>query len=228
MLVHPSKNKQHALELRSKGKSYREINSILGVSKSTLSYWLNNVEVTYKQKEYLLQKQREGRIKGAQKRRDLRIAKEQMILVKASKEVSRISKRELWLLGTIAYWCEGSKQKANNVSGRVIFANSDPFLIKLFVRWIKEICKVPEDRLVYTLYIHETGNLKASLNYWSKILEINKYRFARAILKKHKVSTNRKYNNSLYFGLLRVTVRNSTDLNRQIRGWIGGVNNLLK
>ena len=227
LLVQKYKKKQKALELRDQGKSYSEIGSMLSISKSTLSYWLHRVEMTNKQKAVLLQRQREGRIKGAQKRKSWRLAKERNILVKAAKEVSRISKRELWLLGTISYWCEGSKQKANNISGRVIFANSDPFLIKLFVKWIKEICGVSEDRLIYTLYIHETGNLELSLNFWSKIIGINKESFAKTILKKHNISTNRKYDNDLYFGLLRVTVRNSTDLNRQIKGWIEGVNGSL-
>lgn len=185
------------------------------------------MEITNKQRLDLLEKQQKGRIKGAQKRRDWRITKEHLILTKAAKEISRISKRDLWLLGTVAYWCEGSKQKTNNVSVRVIFTNSDPFLIKLFVRWVKEVCKVHEERLVYTLYIHETGNLETSLNYWSQILGVNRDYFAKTILKKHNISTNRKYDNSLYFGLLKVTVRNSTDLNRQIRGWIDGINSFL-
>lgn len=84
-------------------------------------------------------------------------------------------------MGTRAYWCEGAKQKANNVSGRVIFANSDPFLVKLFVRWIKEACKVSEARLIYSLYIHENGNLDTSLNHWSKILGVTKDRFSKTI-----------------------------------------------
>lgn len=227
MSVQKNKTKQKALELRSQGKSYKEISTILGISKSTLSYWLNRIEITSEQKAVLLEKQREGRLKGAQKRKTWRITKEHSILAKAAIEISRISRRELWLLGIMAYWCEGSKQKANNISGRVIFANSDPFLIKLFVKWIKEICKVSENRLVYTLYIHETGNLDASFNFWSKVLGVNKDYFAKTVLKKHNISTNRKYDNDLYFGLLRVTVRNSTDLNRQIKGWIDGVNSSL-
>lgn len=227
MPVQYNKDKQLALELRNKGKSYGEISSLLGVSKSTLSYWLHSVKLTNNQMLALLEKQQKGRIKGAQKRKDWRITREQLILAKASKEISKISRRELWLLGTIAYWCEGSKQKNNNVSGRVVFANSDSFLIKLFVKWVQEVCQVSKDRLIYTLYIHETGNLETSLKHWSKTLGVNRDNFAKTILKKNNVSTNRKYDNSLYFGLLRVTVRNSTDLNRQIRGWINGVNRFL-
>lgn len=227
MLVRNFKNKQLALELRNQGKSYSEIHSILKVAKSTLSYWLHDEVITSKQRFSLLEKQQRGRIKGAQKRKDWRIAKEQIIFTKAAKEIPGISEKELWLLGTIAYWCEGSKQKAGNISGRVIFANSDPFLIKLFVKWIKEICNISENRLVYTLYIHETGDLDAALNYWSQFLGVNRSYFAKTVLKKHNVSTNRRYDNSLYFGLLRVTVRNSTDLNRQIKGWIDGINSFL-
>lgn len=227
MVQYKENKKVQALQLRSEGKSYREIGLELGISKSTLSYWLNKVEITDKQRDLLIKKQQEGRIKGAQKRRHLRIAREELILSQAANEVSSISEKELWLLGTVAYWCEGSKQKKNNVSGRVIFANSDPFLVKLFVRWIVEICKISTDRLVYTLYIHETGNIENSLKYWCNILEINRDRFGKAVLKKHKISTNRKYDNNLYFGLIRVGVRNSTDLNRKIRGWINGIDNHL-
>lgn len=188
---------------------------------------MHKVEITNRQKEVLLEKQREGRMKGAQKRKSWRLKRERIILGKAAKEISKISNRELWLLGIIAYWCEGSKQKVNNISGRVIFANSDPFLIKLFIKWVKEICKVSEDRLIFTLYLHETGNLEKSLSFWSKTIEVDKGYFAKTILKKHNRSTNRKYDNDLYFGLLRVTVRNSTDLNRQIKGWEDGINRFL-
>jgi len=199
----------------------------LGISKSTVSYWLQKVKVTNEQKKSLLEKQRIGQIKGAQKRRNWRLTKELLILTKAAKEVTRISRRELWLLGVIAYWCEGTKQKANNVSGRVIFTNSDPFLIKLFVRWIKEICKVNADRIIYTLYIHKTGDSGAGLDYWSSIVGVKKERFAKTVIKKHNISTNRKYDSSLYFGLLKIAIRNSTDLNRQIKGWMKGIDSFL-
>lgn len=225
MLVQCVGNKKEAaLELRNKGKSYGEISSLLNISKSTLSYWLSRVEVSSKHKLALLQKQQEGRIKGAQKRKDQRIAKEKLIFSKAEKEIQGLSRKDLWLMGTVAYWCEGSKQKDNNISGRVIFANSDPFLIKLFIKWIKDICKVTEDRFIFNIYVHETRDLEPCLKYWSRILRIDKKYFAKTVLKRHKISTNRKYDNNLYFGLLRITIRNSTDLNRQIRGWVEGIN----
>lgn len=226
MIVHKN-NKYEALKLRAKGKSYREIVSILDIPKSTLSYWLRSIKMTKEQTDALAEKQRQGRIKGAENRRNWRIEKEKSILEESAKEVSILSIRDLWLLGTVAYWCEGSKQKSNNVSARVIFTNSDPFLIKLFIKWIQEVCHVSRDRLIYNIYIHETGDLEKSLNYWSKILEVDKHDFAKTVFKKHSLSTNRKYSNNSYFGLMKVTVRNSTDLNRQIKGWVNGISSFL-
>lgn len=228
MLVQCRNSKRDlALRLRDKGQSYKEISLALDVSKSTLSYWLSKVEISKEHKLVLLQKQNEGRKRGAQKRRDWRIEREKSISDQAAKEISGLSRRDLWLLGIMAYWCEGSKQKANNVSGRVIFTNSDPFLIKLFIRWLRDICKVEESRLVFNIYVHKTRNHEDCLNYWSKFTGINKNCFGKTILKKHSTSANRKYDNSLYFGLLRLTVRSSTDLNRQIKGWVDGIDNFL-
>lgn len=219
--------KQEALKLRRLGKSYKEIGHMLEVPKSTLSYWLNKIELTNDQQLLILKKQIDGRIKGAKNRKNNRITKEKMIITKAANEITKISKRELWLLGIIAYWCEGAKQKNNNISSRVIFSNSDPLLIKLFVVWIEKVCNISKNRLIFTLYIHENGNLERGLQYWSKILEINKDSFGKTVFKKHKVSTNRKYDNKFYYGLLRVTVKSSTDLNRQIKGWAKGIDNIL-
>jgi len=49
--MHPLRNK--AIALRKRGRSYREINTVLGIAKGTLSYMLKDVLLSAKQRERL-------------------------------------------------------------------------------------------------------------------------------------------------------------------------------
>jgi hypothetical protein len=212
-----------AIKLRMEGLSYSEITSIVPVSQSTLSMWLKNIELSKEHKKLLFIKQRNGQLKGALVRKRFRQEQEEIIFKESQKEISKISKRELWLLGIIAYWCEGSKQKEHNVSQGVIFANSDVILLKLFLKWLKEICLIPEEDIICSLCIHEHSDKNASMNYWSNVLDIPKAKFGNVVAKKHKINTNRKYIDTDYNGLIRISVKRSTNLNRRIKGWVLGL-----
>lgn len=216
-----------AIRLRQEGKSYSEIANLLKVSKSTLSLWLRNVILDEPAKKILQVKKMIGQQKGGLRKKNIRIENQKLLELKALQEIDNISDRELWLLGIIAYWREGAKQKDHNVSQRVVFANSDPILLKLFVKWLKVICKVNDKDIVYTIYIHQRGNIDQALAHWSKSMEIPKNKFSRTILKKHTPKTNRRNIGKSYNGLLRVVVRRSTDLNRKIKGWAIGINNFI-
>ncbi|MCG2809029.1 MAG: hypothetical protein L6275_01675, partial [Candidatus Portnoybacteria bacterium] len=73
------------------------------------------------------------------------------------------------------------------------------------------------------LYIHETGDEEKSLKYWSKIVGVPVVRFRKTVFKKHNIKTNRKVDNNNYFGLLDITVKRSTNLNRKLMGWVEGI-----
>src|SRR5581483_9420023 len=117
--------KQKAIRLRKKGYSYSEIQRIVPVSKASLSLWLSNIPLSLKQKERLIKLGNKGRLKANQNKRTQRLKNQKEILYKASIEVNGITKRELWLLGIMAYWCEGAKQKEYNISQPVVFSNTD-------------------------------------------------------------------------------------------------------
>jgi transposase len=214
---------EKSVSLRKEGYSYSEIAQHVQVSKASLSLWLSKVIIDEKFVKRLANKKVSGQQKGAAARKRIRVARESAIIARSSSEIVKISRRELWLLGTIAYWCEGSKQKENNVSARVSFSNSDPFLTRLFVKWLKEICKVAENTITYTICIHETADVKRAIKYWSQNLSIHPNRFENTVLKRHSIKTNRKNTGDKYYGLARITVRKSTDLNRKITGWITGI-----
>jgi len=217
------KEKQKAIALRKKGLSYNEILKRVPVAKSTLSLWLRGIGLAKRQKQRLTKKRRAAQKKAQETCRNNRIRATEEIKILARKEIQKLSKRELWLIGIALYWAEGAKQRGTHISERVRLGNSDPNLILIFLKWLKEICSVTDEEICVRLYIHRTGDEKRALKYWSRIIGIPVRKFQKTVFKRHNIRTNRKVDNKQYFGLLDICVKRSTNFNRKITGWIEGV-----
>jgi hypothetical protein len=215
--------KEKAIVLRKQGFSYREILKEVPVAKSTLSLWLRSVGLTKRQKQRLTEKKRKGQLKGAQVKREQRNFLTQKIKEQAIKEIGELTKKELWLVGITLYWSEGAKQKENNPSQRVKFINSDPKMMRLFLKWLEEICFISLEDIKFEIHIHETGDIEKAKRYWSNVLNLPLIKFQKIRLKKHKIKKIYKNGNKDYHGLLSITVKRSTNLNRKIAGWIEGI-----
>ena len=217
-----SVQKAKAIELRKKGFSYSEILDKVHVSPASLSLWLHKIELSQKQKLRLNKKSIVSRKKGSGILKKYRILKSQKIFREATSEIKKISNGDLALIGTTLYWAEGNKQKEHNPSVEVIFSNSDPKMILLFLKWLKIIFSINNSNLGYELYIHETANLRSAQLYWSDILSIPVEKI-RVYFKKNKINTKRKNTGDNYYGLVRIRVNKSSGLNRKITGWIEGI-----
>jgi hypothetical protein len=219
-MINKSAEKREAIGLRKEGFSYGEILKKVAVSKSTLSVWLRDIGLAKQQKQRLTLKRKQAQQKAQEACRNIRTSKEHLIIESAKKEVGRISKRELWLIGVTLYWAEGTKQKEHNVSQKVSFNNSDPRMIALFDTWLRKSCQLDPERIAYSIYIHRTGNVEKAKQFWGVLLHTE---IERVYFKNHTPKTNRKNRNESYYGLLRIDVRKSTDLNRKIKGWTLGI-----
>jgi len=85
----------------------------------------------------------------------------------AALEINHISLRELKLIGIALYWAEG--YKIPGCSG-VEFTNSDPAMIKLMMRWFREICHVSENRFHIRIQIHNAEDIKKLRDIGQKLL----------------------------------------------------------
>lgn len=217
------KEKERAIILRKEGLSYGEILKEVPVAKSTLSLWLKSVGLSIPQKQRLTEKRLAAAKRGGLAKRLSKQRITEKIKNIARDEIKNISSRELWLIGAAFYWAEGSKEK--NKSGSVKFSNSDPQMIKLFLRWLELFCKTIKSDIYFEIYLHETAADKEGevRKYWSGITKYPTSCFKRTIWKKNKIGTKRKNIVSNYHGQLRVCVRKSTNLNRKITGWIEGI-----
>ena len=137
--------------------------------------------------------------------------------------VGDLSDRELLLIGAVAYWCEGAKEKPWHRSTRSLeYINSDPRLILLFLRYIELLGTGPA-QLTYRVSIHETADIPAATKWWSEVVGVPVERFRRPMVKKHKPSTVRWNVGDSYRGCLIVYVPKSSRLYWQIEGVIGGI-----
>lgn len=222
-MILKTKEKEKAIKLRKQGFSYSEILRKVPVAKSTLSLWLRSIGLAKRQKQRLTEKKLNAMKLGWEACRQKRLRTTEEIKTKARNEIGKLSNRELWLIGIALYWAEGTKQKENNPSQKVRFSNSDPLMIKVFFRWLRKICKIPLRDLGFEIYIHETADIEEAKKYWSCILNLSVKNFQKIRLKKHKINTKRRNIGNKYHGLLAITVKRSTNLNRKIQGWINGI-----
>jgi len=212
--------KRKAIELRIQGKTFSEIrNFISNLSKSTLSGWLRNVKLTPEQEERLKRNIAKitynARVKAGWTRKQKRLLKIKHITEEAKKELPSLSRNLLFLIGLSLYWGEGSKNSSESIQ----FANSDPRLIKIMMKWFREICKVPEEKMGIHIYIHKVYRNENCEKFWSKIMGIPASRFGKTT---YKPTPHRIKKNLDYKGVCRIDIGN-VNLFRRIMGWQQGI-----
>jgi hypothetical protein len=208
-----------ARDLREQGLGYEEIVTELGVSKSSVSLWVRDMPrppgLSYEEsrKRSADGVRRYWAIEGP-----IREAERKAISATAATQIGQLNDREILIAGAIAYWCEGVKNKPYRRTDRVAFMNSDPRLIRFFLRFL-EAAGVEREGLVYRLQIHETADIEAAQRFWLDVTQAHPTQFRRPTLKRHNPKTVRKNTGSDYHGCLRVDVRRGSRLYRQIEGW---------
>jgi hypothetical protein len=140
----------------------------------------------------------------------------------AAAEIGELTDRELLIAGAIAYWCEGAKSKPyRRSSDRVVFTNSDPGLVRFFLRFL-DVAGVQRSDLVFKVHIHESADLEAAQRFWEEVTCAPSDLFGKPTLKHHNPKTNRGNTGTAYHGCLRIEVRRSGELYRKIGGWAAG------
>lgn len=216
-MVHVKKNspKDFAIELRKGGYSYSEIKKFCPVPKSTLSYWFRDLKLSEPQIVRLKKKRIEAAQRGS-KTKTLKTSKAiEEIQNRSAKDVGKISKRELWLMGIVLYWRERFLNKNDSdLKKGVQFTSSDPHLIKLFLKWLADVGGIKNEEISLDIYIGKNSQklLNETVRYWADITAFPKGSFSRYyVLRKSKRS------------LLKIRVKASSMMARQISGWVKGV-----
>jgi transposase len=209
-----------ARELRAQGLDYDDIAGTLGVSKSSVSLWVRDMprpeRLSY---EECRKRSAEGSRLYWEAERPAREARREEVRAAAAGQIGVLSKREILIAGAIAYWCEGAKSKPHRRTEHVVFINSDPGLVKFFLRFLNE-AGVELAQLRFRVHIHETADVAAAEEFWQNVTGAGSAQFHRAGLKRHNPRTVRKNVGADYHGCLIIGVRQSADLYRRIEGWV--------
>ncbi len=215
--------KKLARELRKKGYSIKNIAKKIKVSPSTVSLWCKDIILTSDQ---ILNLQRLStdpnygkRLENSLRQRKKKEKKIKRLRSKGIEKVGKLSNRDLFIAGICLYWAEGFKKDS-----RVGFANSDPKMINFFVLWIKNAFKIKAKDLTATLTINASHKHRTNeiLKYWSTQTQIPIPNFGKTFYQNS--SWKKQYPNPQnYHGVLRIRVKKSIDILREINGYIEGV-----
>ena len=162
------KKKIEAQRLRADGFSIKAIEKKLRVARSTASLWCKDVKLTTEQLKALYWSSRAGAWKGsivaARNKKAEKVSRFKTVANGAKKRFGARSKRDFFIGGVSLYAGEGSK------TGNVVqFTNTNPLLVKFMVKWLRQHCRVPEEKLRGWVYIHQGSDEKKAKEFWSNL-----------------------------------------------------------
>lgn len=127
--------------------------------------------------------------------------------------------QKLKAAGIFLYWGEGAQLQGKN-SG-VDFANNNPEMIKVFLKFLRRICGINESRLRVFMYCYTDQNIENLLKYWHNITSIPLHQFTKPYVRKDFQQNGRK----MQYGLIHIRYADKKLL-VQIDSWIKEYTNL--
>lgn len=218
--------KEEAFKLRLSGHSYRQIQSALGIaSRGTLSYWFKDLVLTPEAEKRLAKYTAKATLvgfTGFNKGRTRRIFEEDMVAYTIGKEfVGTLSERELILVGAALYWGEGTKSGGVKNTPRLVFTNSDPKMIKVFMHFALHGLRIPKDKISGELHLYEGIDSDVAKKYWSKVTGISTERFWFTYLLS-RASQQKRPSTRLPYGTLAIRIPGRLYFSR-IKGMMEGL-----
>ncbi len=211
-----------ARELRLGGESIKVIAKQLGVSKSTVSLWCLDIELTAEQVESLNKRKSTGgyagRMLGANMQKERKRLHIQALNEEGVRRMHDLSLESLLMLGLGLYFGEGNK------GHEFQFTNSNPGLIKFVIMWLERCFEVVREDIYCRVLINQIHSERTSIveRRWSEILSVPLLQFRKTTL--IKVANKKIYqNHDSHLGTLALRVCKSTILQRQLLGLMHGL-----
>ena len=196
--------REEARRLRtSEGLPIKEIARRLRVSTSSVSLWVRDIELTEEQRRRLLamnpayNRQLLGQSVWTEecRRRRREYQDEGATTAQAGEP--------LHVAGCMLYWAEGSKQR-----NAVRFSNSDPDLVKVFVRFLRTYFHICDQdiRVTCNLFADHEGRQLEIEQFWLDTLGLARTSLCKSTVNVYSRHTQRKRLNKLPYGTCRVAV----------------------
>lgn len=181
--------------LRSQGYSIIEIGNKLKRPKTTIFRYVQGVEILPK-----FLKNWAGKRGGSKKRKAL---KEASSLKEAGRLIEDLSHKEKFILLSALYWGEGSKKSFG-------LSNTDPNLIRVFLKCLKDIFGIDGSRLRISIRIYDDLDRRKCLDFWSRVTGVKRDKFISVNVLKGKKK------GKLEYGMCRIRVTKGGDYLKKI------------
>jgi transposase-like protein len=199
---------------REEGRSVKEIERLLGVSRSTASLWVRDIPLTAAQHASLKRRnpiyngQFRGAAVNAERGRARRLAYQDQGRLRVKNADA------LYVAGCMLYWAEGDKGRH-----AVRLANSDPAVIRHFAQFLRVEFGVADERITCNLFEDHEGRQREIEDFWLTTLRLGRTCLCRSIVNRYSKYSKKKRKNKLPYGTCRIAVH-STEIVQTIYGSI--------
>jgi transcriptional regulator with XRE-family HTH domain len=182
---------------RVEGASMKKIARQLGVSVSSVSLWVRDIELSPEQRAALRNKMSGGwsaNAIAARRRRTM------------SQQGGRALVRDadpMFVAGIMLFWAEGAKAR-NEVS----FVNSDPELVRFFARFLRQFYGVPNDRfrVACNLFADHLACQREIEQFWLDLLELPRSCLRKSMVNIYSKHSQKKRRGRLPYGTCKLVV----------------------
>jgi transcriptional regulator with XRE-family HTH domain len=185
------------------GRSIKEIAALVGVSVSSVSHWVRDIELTDAQVAALVARNPalNGQLTGV----TIRSAQARAVREACQAEGRALARRRdpLHAAGCMLYWAEGSKSR-----NAVQFTNSDPAMVAFFVGFLRTCYQLPDEafRVACNLFADHVADRTRIEQFWLDTLHLPRSCLRKSIVNVYSKHSQRKRRNVLPYGTCRVCV----------------------
>lgn len=168
------------------GLSVSQISNKLHVSQGQINYWLAKFKI---------------------QKRSIKVASYKRLNPEGDpfsiKAINNIDEAFLLGLGLGLYWGEGTKRNLNAVR----LGNTDPYLVKSFILFLRRLFSIDEARLRFSLQIFSDMDKRKEEKFWREFLNVPQSKFYKTVVTKSgKIGT---YKQKSAHGVLTVYFHNT-------------------
>jgi hypothetical protein len=201
---------------REEGRSIKEIAGLLSVSKSSVSLWVRDIELTEEQhaalqaRNVLHDRQCLARAAMSAKARARRIGWQR----EGRRRARTLGHR--YAGGCMLYWAEGSRSR-----NKIVFTNSDPEMARFFVGFVREFFDADSERfrLTCNLFADHEARQREIEAFWLDTVGLPRRCLCKSTVNRYSRYSQKKRKNKLPYGTCRVVVH-STEIAQTIYGSI--------
>lgn len=207
-MAHPDYIRKKAIQLRVEKKlTIDEIAERLSLSKTTIYYWVNHIEIPRKPAQGF---RTEDQIRGTKAMQARYTRAREAAYRRGLAEFETLSEDLTFRDFVCMYIGEGSKRDRNTVA----ICNSDPTVVVLGNKWIRQEGK---NKIRYSVQYHADQDLEQIVAFWSQLLGVS----PEAINLQRKSNSNQLAGRSWRseHGVLTVSM-GDTQLRARLQAWM--------